>query len=129
MKRTIVILFMFGLIFYLTGCIEKEETIVSSSNPKAKEILKLDPSADFFQWNGVIYKTNIDWVDELIETKGEKVGEITEVTPTPENVIYKNGMSNKLPVGTEIYSVAGRSDIVIAEYEGKLKMYLAIVEG
>ncbi len=38
-------------------------------------------------------------------------------------------MSNKLPVGTKIFSAKERGDILIVESEGEIKKYLAIVEG
>ncbi|WHT49700.1 hypothetical protein QNH10_09525 [Sporosarcina thermotolerans] len=51
-----------------------ELDVHSTGNPDAKEILTLDPEADIFQFEGVIYKTGIDWVEELTLTKGEQVG-------------------------------------------------------
>jgi len=38
-------------------------------------------------------------------------------------------MSNKLPIGTKIFSAKERGDILIVEIEGKITKYLAIVEG
>src|SRR5690625_1437936 len=55
-----------------TGKTEVHET----KNPDAEEILTLDPEADIFQFEGVIYQTGIDWVEELTLTKNEQVGEI-----------------------------------------------------
>jgi len=40
----------------------------TTENPDAKEVLALDPEADLFQFDGVIYKTGIDWVEELTLT-------------------------------------------------------------
>jgi len=47
----------------------------------------------------------------------------------PFNTDFKDEMSNKLPVGTKIFSTKGRGDILIVETEGEIKRYLAIVEG
>jgi hypothetical protein len=38
-------------------------------------------------------------------------------------------MSNKLPVGTKIFTAKERGDILIVESEGEIKKYLANVEG
>ncbi|KYC89896.1 hypothetical protein B4102_3903 [Heyndrickxia sporothermodurans] len=38
-------------------------------------------------------------------------------------------MANKLPIGAKIYSAKERGDILIAEYNGEEKYYLALVEG
>ncbi|MGP4082554.1 hypothetical protein ACTWQL_21940 [Pseudalkalibacillus sp. R45] len=45
------------------------------------------------------------------------------------NTDFKDGMSNKLPVGTKIFSAKGRGDILLVETNGKVLKYLAIVEG
>jgi len=44
-------------------------TIVSIDSIDAEEVLTLDSDADIFQYDGVIYKTNIAWVEELTLTK------------------------------------------------------------
>jgi hypothetical protein len=93
----------------------------------AEEVLKLDPDADIFQYDGVIYKTNIDWVQELSLTKDVQIGEIK--SRIDANTDFKDGMSNKLPVGAKIFSTKERGDILIVEFEGKILKYLAIVEG
>ncbi|MGP4082553.1 hypothetical protein ACTWQL_21935 [Pseudalkalibacillus sp. R45] len=57
------------------GCSTEGETIkVSSGSIDADEVLTLNPNADIFQYDGVIYKTNIEWVEELTLTKNEQVG-------------------------------------------------------
>ena len=81
----------------------------------------------FFQYDGVIYKTNIDWVEELSLTKDVQIDEIQ--TKNDTNTDFKNEMSNKLPVGTKIFFTKERGDILIDESEGKIKKHLAIVEG
>nr|WP_285853323.1 hypothetical protein [Sporosarcina luteola] len=103
------------------------EEVYSTGNPDAKEILTLDPEADIFQFKGVIYKAGIDWVEELTLTKGKQVGEIK--TRNDINTDYEDEMSNKLPVGAKIFFTKERGDILIAESEGDIKRYLAIVEG
>ena len=112
----------------ITGCnIQGGTTTVSIENIDAEEVLKLDSDADIFQYDGVIYKTNIDWVEELSLTKEVQIGEIQ--TKNDTNTDFKDEMSNKLPVGTKIFSAKERGDILIVESEGGIKKYLAIVEG
>ncbi|UXH44014.1 hypothetical protein N5C46_20630 [Rossellomorea vietnamensis] len=113
----------------ITGCnnFQGGTTTVSRDNVDAEEVLKLDSDADIFQYDGVIYKTNIDWVEELSLTKDVQIGEIQ--TKNDTNTDFKDEMSNKLPVGTKIFSTREREDILIVEIEGEIKKYLAIVEG
>jgi len=124
--------FFYGLIalalFMISGCnIQKGTATVSNESIDAKEVLTLDSDADIFQYDGVIYKTNIDWVEELSLTKDVQIGEIK--TNNDTDTKFKDEMSNKLPVGAKIFSTKEREDILIVESEGEIKKYLAIVEG
>ena len=115
-------------ILTITGCSNGGETTkVSINSIDAEEVLTLDPDADIFQYDGVIYKTNIDWVEEVSLTKDVKIGEIK--TRNDANTKFKDEMSNKLPVGAKIFSAKERGDILIVETEGEILKYLAIVEG
>ncbi|MGG3738932.1 hypothetical protein [Aeribacillus pallidus] len=120
---------LFALVLFTsTGCsYEGKKNEVTIDRIDAEEILKLDPDADIFQYDGVIYKTNIDWVQELSLTKDVQIGEIK--SRIDANTDFKDGMSNKLPVGAKIFSTKERGDILIVEFEGKILKYLAIVEG
>lgn len=112
----------------ISGCSnEGEVTTVTTDSIDAEEVLSLDSDADIFQYDGVIYRTNIDWVEELSLIKDVQIGEIK--TKNEENTDFKDEMSNKLPVGAKIYSTKEREDILIVEFEGEIKKYLAIVEG
>ena len=104
-----------------------ETTKVSSDRIDAEEVLTLDPNADIFMFEGIIYKTNIDWLEEKKLTKDEQIGEITAINKT--NKDFKNEMSNKLPIGTKIFSAKERGDILLVELDGVIQKYLAIVEG
>src|SRR5699024_3957994 len=97
-----------------------------TKNPDAEETLTVDPNANIFQFDGIIYKTDVDWVDDLSLTKGEKVGEIK--TKNEKDAKFEDGMSNMLSVGTEIFSVKERGDILIVESDGKTLKYYAMVE-
>ena len=56
-----------------------------------------------------------------------QIGEIK--TKNEKDTNFENEVSNKLPVGTNIFSTKERNDILVVEVEGELKKYLAIVEG
>ncbi|MFD0048135.1 hypothetical protein ACFVHQ_02145 [Actinomycetes bacterium NPDC127524] len=120
----------YGLIglalFLITGC-SGETTRVSIDRIDAEEVLSLDSNADIFQYDGVIYKTNIDWVEELSLTKEVQIGEIK--TNNDNHTYFKDEMATILPVGAKIFSAKERGDILIVEFKGEIKKYLAIVEG
>lgn len=113
----------------ISGCSNEGETttVTTIDSIGAEEVLTLDSVSDIFQYDGVIYKTNIDWVEELSLTKDVQIGEIK--TKNDANTDFKDEMSNKLPVGAKIFSTKERGDILIVESEGEIKKYLAIVEG
>lgn len=77
-----------------------------------KQVLKLSPDADIFEYNGKVYKTGVDWIEEEELTKGEQKGKISK------------GMANKLPIGAKIFAPKEREDILIVEYNEKEKRYL-----
>lgn len=122
-----LVLIILGLVS-ITGCFNGGETTnVTNDSIDAEEVMTIDPNADIFQYDGVIYKTNIDWVEELPLTKDVQIGRIK--TKNDTNTDFKDEMSNELPVGTRIFSAKERGDILIVEFEGKALKYLAIVEG
>lgn len=77
-----------------------------------KQVLKLDPDADIFEFEDAVYKTGVSWIEEEELTKEKRIGEITE------------GMANKLPSRAKIYAPKERKDILIVEYDGKERRYL-----
>ncbi|MGB3260755.1 hypothetical protein [Paenisporosarcina sp.] len=119
------------VIFVIAGCSqgnsEPESVTVTSENPDANEILNLNPDADIFQWEDVIYSTNIEWVEKLELTKDEQIGKITKNSTNPDDFI--NGTANTLPVGTKIFSVKETGGYLIVEYNQQLKKYMKLVEG
>ncbi|MET3196718.1 hypothetical protein [Bacillus sp. OAE603] len=129
MKRCKVILTGIICSLSLFGCDDTETKTVTTKNPNAEEILRLDRHADIFQWKKVIYQTNIDWVNELKLTKNKSVGKITSVSTSVSYKSFKNGMANNLPIGAKIYSAKEREDILIVEFNGRVSYYLALVEG
>ena len=126
----------FGLIIFVlltsVGCTNSADKgkieVHTTGNPDAKEILSLDPEADIFQFEGVIYQTGIDWVEELTLTKGEQVGEIKTRNDTDTN--FEDEMSNKIAVGAKIFSTMEKEGpILLVESEGEILKYYALVEG
>lgn len=114
------------------GCSDSDHTsntqVHQTKNPDAEEVLSLDPEADIFQFEGVIYTTGIDWVEELTLTKDEQVGEIRVRNDTDTHFV--NEMSNKLPVGAKIFSPKEKhGPILLVELEGKILKYYALIEG
>lgn len=122
---------LLSLSFFLTGCFSQsngsEETVVTISEISADEVLDMYPDANIFQYDGIIYQTEIDWVDELDLTPGEQVLTITEEVSNPDE--FSDGAATFLPVGTAVFEANGRQDILIAEVNGEYINYLAIVEG
>lgn len=114
------------------GCSNSSNTgeleVHQSENPDAVEILTVDPEADIFQFDGVMYQTGIDWVEELTLTKGEQVVEIKTRNDTDTN--FEDEMSNKLPVGAKIFSTMEKEGpILLVDSDGEILKYYAIVEG
>ncbi|WP_046173538.1 hypothetical protein [Domibacillus indicus] len=123
MHKIHLIVFTVIAFFTLSGCVQDEQTAVSSP-PSAEEVLEQDTEADLFQYKDTVYQTNIDWVDELELTKKQEIGEVRAVFSGEDS--FSNGMSTKLPAGTKLYSVQEREDILMS---GDGKKYLALSEG
>ncbi|OAB47187.1 hypothetical protein [Paenibacillus antarcticus] len=103
---------------------QSTETI---GNPTAEETLRLDQNANIFMYKDTIYNAGVPWVDELDLTKDIEITEITHKGYRGED--FKNGTANKLKVGTKIYLVKERKDILIAETDkGDIRFY-QLVEG
>lgn len=129
MKRIGIHVMILLCFLSLAGCLDKTTTHVSiSKNPSAGDVLQED-NVDILQWDGVVYQTKIDWVDQLELTKDQIIGKITKVYEEDSNHLIENGMANKLPKGTKIYSTRERIDILMVEHQGKIKRYFALTEG
>ena len=114
----------------ITGCSNnnpEEQIVHTTQNPDANEILALQHDADIFQWENLIYLTDIDWVEELELTKNMQIGEITNNAANPDD--FTNGTANKLPIGAIIFSVKEDGGFLLVENDGKLKKYMPMVEG
>lgn len=109
--------------FITTGC-TSSNTI---GNPTAKEVLKMEPNANIFMYKDTIYKAGNPWVDKLELTKDIQETEITHQSNNGK--VFKNGTANKLAVGTKVFRVKERNDIIIAETEGGDIRFFQLVEG
>jgi hypothetical protein len=89
--------------------------------------LKRDPEANIFMYSDTIFNAGVPWVDELSLTKDKY---ITEIIQQSENGgKFVNGTGNKLIIGTKIFNVKERGDVMIAETEaGDIRFY-NLVEG
>lgn len=127
MKMIKVLLLAVLLPFGVFGCNDNKVTVHKNQKPDATEVLKLDLNADIFQWKNSIYKTGIEWVDELKLEEKQQIGEIRfTVSQAAE---FKNNAANQLPIGAKIYSVKDRNDILIVKYDNEVKRYLVQSEG
>ncbi|MEB2301237.1 hypothetical protein LAV72_16590 [Lysinibacillus xylanilyticus] len=125
-KNYLLFIILFSL--FLVGCNESVvEDTYTSKKPDAAETLRLNNQADIFQWEGNIFSTNIEWIDELDINEDKYIGEIQFNATKAEG--FKNGTANQLPIGAKIYSVNERDDILIVKYDNVVKRYLVQSEG
>lgn len=128
MKYRLLIIFLYGISIFLAGCgIDNKITKHESVAPSAEEVLQENRDADIFMLNDTVYKTNIEWVDELSLTKNKKIGEIESTFDSNDS--FKNKMATKLPIGSKIFSTNERKDVLIVENKGIEKKYYALTEG
>lgn len=100
----------------------------TANNCSPEVVLKTDPNADFFIMNNTVYMNaeRITWVKKLTR-KGEKV--LGTISKTGVKEDFKDWNSTSLAVGTIIYELVGREDIVVIKIDGKWIPYLKYVEG
>ena len=111
MKRFSIITVLLFLSFALIGCSASPGKDQAGYLTK-KQVLKNDPYADWLEFEGKVYKTNVDWSNEEKMTKGKKLGEVTE------------GMASHIPSGAEIFESNERGDVLIVDYMKVEKLYL-----
>ncbi|ARJ37840.1 hypothetical protein SporoP8_02410 [Sporosarcina ureae] len=111
MKRIAVILLMLILSGAFAACASSPGEQEGGYLTK-KQVLKQDPTADLLEYDGKVYKTNIDWTEFEKLTKGDKLGEVSE------------GMAKHVPDGAEIYVTNERDDVLIVDYMQVEKRYL-----
>jgi hypothetical protein len=130
MKLIVFLLINITSILIPLGCESNNSSdiqVFSTANPTAEEVLSENPDADIFMFSEIIYNAGISWVDELELTKDKYITEIMK--HSDEGKDFVNGTANKLSVGTKIYRVKERGDILISETEnGDIRFY-NLVEG
>ncbi|KHE73243.1 hypothetical protein LD39_00295 [Halobacillus sp. BBL2006] len=77
-----------------------------------KQVLKENPNADLFVFEGKVYKNGVDWIEEQDLTKDAQIGEI------------KKGMATELPIGAKIFQTREKKGILIVQYRNTEKRYL-----
>lgn len=114
-------------VWILAACNNEEEMQHTSEKPTASEILGEDSTADIFQLNDTIYKSDVKWAEKTKVTKNKKVGEIKRLSSDKDD--FDNGNATKLSKGTVIYSTKESKEILLVSFRGKLKKYVALGEG
>ncbi|NGP44670.1 hypothetical protein G4V62_06775 [Bacillaceae bacterium SIJ1] len=122
------ILFILLMIF-ISGCEEGKNinTATSSGDNLAKEIIQDDQSADIFVLDDRVYARSEEVKNQ--DERGERLGVIE--SNYSKGTKFENGMSTKLPIGTEIYRIknAESLDQVIVNEGDRLIIYKAQIEG
>ncbi|MFJ6208732.1 hypothetical protein [Lysinibacillus sp. NPDC092081] len=112
MKTKDCLLFVVLFSLFLVGC---NETVAVDTftfgKPDAAEALRLNNQADIFQWEGNIFATNIEWIDELEMNEDQYIGDIQFNATNAEG------------------SVKERDDVLIVKYDNVVKRYLVLSEG
>lgn len=123
MKKNKVIIMLFAFLYLFAGC-----STTSSSKLSPETLLKDKPDADFFIMNSTIYVNalDIEWIKEIPLNEGIVLGKINN-TGVKNN--FKDWDATKLDIGTVIYELEGRKDIVLINIDGKYIPYLKYVEG
>ncbi|MFT4415504.1 hypothetical protein ACLM5H_16740 [Fredinandcohnia humi] len=116
------------VLLFLVGC------MADGGKVTVREVLKNNPTADIFQYNGFVYSnvTELDWFNDKKENykKNSLVGEIKK--KSTRVLGFKDLTATTLPVGTKIYTTSENEDdvgILIVEYEGKDMYFMRLLEG
>ncbi|MDX1805723.1 MAG: hypothetical protein R3267_01700 [Paenisporosarcina sp.] len=124
-----LILFVLIFLLFITGC-----GVADGGKVTAKDVLKQNPEADIFQYNGFIYNnmTEVEWFEQEKDKyiKHSLLDEIEKQSSSSYG--FKDLTTTKLPVGTKIYSTSDNENdlgILIVEYEGKDLYYMQLLEG
>ncbi|WP_394679564.1 hypothetical protein [uncultured Exiguobacterium sp.] len=127
--KKVVLLFAFSImtVWILVGCNNEENMQSTSEKPTASEVLNEDAKADIFQFDDTIYKSDVAWAEKTEVTQNEKVGEIKRRSSDKD--AFDNGTATKLSKGTALYSTKERNDILLVNFKGKFKKYVALGEG
>lgn len=125
-KRGNHFIYIVIILILLSSCSRGETQQLYQGNPTPKDFLK-NADTDIFVLGDIVYSNvqNVEWVQELDYVIGKQIGEITKQTDDPGG--FKNGTSNKLPIGTKIFETD--TPVYIAIVEGKQIPYIKMIEG
>lgn len=130
MKSLYFCILVFGLIIGTVGCTKEVEvvTVNTSDNDDPENIYRQRPDIDMFVYNGTAYVNaeDVDWVMKLELTPDVLLCQIEAQYVDGD---FKNYDSTKLEVGTEVYLVEERRDILVVKLGETYYRYLAWVEG
>lgn len=130
MKCLYICLLVFGLVLGFVGCMKEVEEVKvnTSDNDDPENIYRKRPDIDMFVYNGIAYVNaeDVDWVMKLELTPDVLLCQIEAQYVDGK---FKNYDSTKLEVGTEVYLVEERSDILVVKIGEIYYRYLAWVEG
>lgn len=127
MNKINLVIFLGFISLFLFACGQSETKTTSSAPPTIEEELENDATSDLFLKDGIVYKTGIDWVDDLTLTQDELIGEIQSQSSIPSKFI--NYTSTILPIGSKIYSAKERNDLLIVQTTKGMKYYYQLSEG
>lgn len=126
-KVALLCAFSIITVWTLAACSNEVEMQHTSVKPTALDVLGEDSTADIFQLNDTIYKSDVKWAEKTEVTQKKKVGEIKKMSSDKND--FDNGTATKLSKGTVIYSTKEKNEILLVNYKGKLKKYVALGEG
>ena len=123
MKKLRGIVLLLLLTSLITGCFRS-----TKNNAIPEEVLKENANGDFLIIDNTVYKNveDVQWVRDISVKEGSVLGRINK-TKVKRN--FKNWNATVLGVGTEIYKVEDRQDIVLAKKDDKYIPYIKYVEG
>ncbi|WP_052339400.1 hypothetical protein [Gorillibacterium massiliense] len=112
---------------HLSLTLKGAERQFTTHNATAEEVLAQIPDANIFMYKNTIYNAGVDWVDDLRLTLGEQETEITARRALGK--AFQDGTANKLPVGTKIFRVKERNDVLVADTKEGYILFYQLVEG
>jgi hypothetical protein len=99
-------------------------------NPTPADLLKADPAADIFLWQGIVCEnaTDIPWVSDWVKQHGlEDKSYVGQIERTGVQRWWRDADATKLPVGTPIYELS--SGLMAAVTAEATTVYLRLIEG
>jgi hypothetical protein len=94
------------------------------------EYAKAHPDADFFVWDEVVCLGGVDWaVDWWGDNTAQDLTPLGEIRRSGKPLFWQDGDASQLPVGTPVYAVGDRGDVLVVEVSGAFEPYVRLVEG